>query len=135
MIQDKQLELSAAQAITASAASTNQIDTGPKQAGSEALGDVELVFTIDETFAAVGAATLQIGIRSSASADMSSPTVHESSPVIALADLQVGDELQFFPRLPRFAGRYVDAYYTVTTGPFTAGKLTARGTAARQVMR
>jgi hypothetical protein len=137
MIQDKQLELSAAQAITVSAASTNQIDTGPSGPLGSGVGklgiseDVSLVPTIGAAFDAVGAATLTISIRSSPNADMSSPTTHFTSAAFTKAQLAAGLRLPAI-QIPYEAGRYVDAYYTVATGPFTAGTLTLRGTAGVQ---
>jgi len=135
MIQDKQLEFSASQAITGSAASQNQIDTGGTVRGGYGMGDVEIVLTADQTFTAAGAATLTVQLRSSPNANMSGPTVHYQSPPIALADLAVGRQIPFLARFQRNGHRYVDLNYIVTTGPFTAGQLTARGTAARQLDR
>ncbi len=136
MIADKQLQLSNAQAVTASAASTNQIDLGPVNVAGFSTGRqvVPLMATIDTTFTAGGAATLSIGVRSSANANMSSPTVHSTSPAIPVASLSAGADLKKLGVLldiPENSGRYVDVYYTVATGPMTAGAITVTGVAAR----
>jgi len=133
MIQDKQLEFSNAQAITATAASTNVIDLGPKHGRGMAGPGPAIEFTVGTTFAAAGAGTLTIQIRTSDSADMSGATVIASSQALALADLVAGKDVPYYPHIPVNAKRYVDLNYVVGTGPFTAGTLTARGTAALQI--
>lgn len=134
MIQDKQLEFSNAQAITASAASSNQIDLGPVNGrGMAGGGHLPIEFTVNTTFTAGGAATLTIQIRTSANADMSSSTVVAQSGPLALANLVAGKDVPYYPTLPRNVKRYVDVYYLVATGPMTAGAITARGTAALQI--
>ena len=128
MLLDKQLELSNAQAITASASSTNVVDLGPKTgAGKNSLGTdgLNLHLQVDEAFTAAGAATMSITIRSSDSENMSSPTLHTVTDAIPKASLGLGAKIDAIP-VPRGVKRYVDAYYTVATGPMTAGKITAR---------
>lgn len=134
MIQDAQGELSNQQAITATAKSTNTIDLGPNSYAKNAHGvaNPELVFTVTETFTAAGAGTLEIQLRDSNSSDMSSPRVLDRSPVFALADLVAGQPLPWTPTIQRNSRRYIDANYVVSTGPMTAGKITARTTAGRQ---
>lgn len=137
MIQDKQLEFSNAQAITASAASTNIVDLGPKQARGASVGTngagVPIHFNVGAGFTATGAGTLTIDIRTSDNADMSSSTTLMSSGPIGKASLGAGMEVPFYPVLPPNTKRYVDIYYTVGTGPMTAGTITARGTAGHQI--
>ena len=136
MILDKQLEFSNAQAITATAPSTNVIDLGPKGPRGSSTGEhghLPIEFTVGTTFTAAGAATLTIQIRTSANADMSGATVIASSQAIALADLAAGKDVPYYPMIPVNAKRYVDLNYVVGTGPFTAGTLTARGTADLQI--
>jgi len=135
MIQDKQLEFSNSQAITATAQSTNVIDLGARGSwgkGSYGERDVDIVFTVDQTFAAAGAATLTPQLRTSANSDMSGAVVVQSGPTLAIADLAAGADFAWKPDLGGAMARYCDINYVVATGPFTAGKLTARGTAARQ---
>lgn len=138
MIIDKQMELSNAQAVTATAASTNQLDLGPNTWAGDSVGvegELPLHFTIDTTFTAGGAATLRAQLRSSAAANMSSPTVHEQSDDIPVASLVAGARFPFRPTIPPNAGRYVDVNYVVTTGPMTAGAISCRGVASRQSNR
>lgn len=137
-IQDKQGEFSNAQAITASAAASQNIDLGPRIGpGLTANGarNTEIGVSIDQSFTAGGAATLSIGVRSSDNADMSSAVTHYQTPAIPVASLVAGAKLDDYLqnlRIPPHCGRYVDLYYTVATGPMTAGKITARVQAGRQ---
>lgn len=136
MILDKQLEFSNAQAITVTVASTNVIDLGPKGPRNSSTGEpghLPIEFTVGTTFTAAGAATLTIQLRTSDASDMSNPVVVASSQEIAKADLVAGKDVQFYPTLPPNMKRYVDLYYVVATGPFTAGTISARGTAENQI--
>lgn len=133
MIQDKQLEFSNAQAITATATSTNVIDLGAKHGRGHSGPGPKIEFTVGTTFAAAGAAGLTIQIRTSDSSDMSGATVIASSQRLALADLEAGKGVPYYPHIPVNAKRYVDLNYVVDTGPMTAGTLTARGTAELQI--
>lgn len=134
MILDKQTELSNAQAITASAASSNQLDLGPNGpfGSSGGVGPEPLVFNIDTTFTAAGAATLTVQLRSSNNANMSSPTIHSVSDAIPVASLVAGSKFPFKPNIPQDAKRYLDVNYVVATGPFTAGAISCRGATQRQ---
>jgi hypothetical protein len=137
MIIDKQMELSNAQAVTATAASSNQLDLGPNGPWGSSGSDepLEMFLNVDTTFTAAGAATLTIQLRSSPNANMSSPTVHLQSDAIPVASLVAGSRVPFWPRLPQNVGRYVDVNYVVATGPFTAGNISCRGTMDRQLNR
>lgn len=133
MILDKQTELSNAQAITASAVSTNQLDLGPNQYAGNSWGAhppiLPLVFTIDADFAAAGAATLQIQLRSSNSPDMSNPKLHVMTPAIPVASLKKGAKMADLGgalSVPIGVLRYLDVSYIVGTGPFTAGNISCR---------
>lgn len=136
MILDKQLEFSNAQAITATAPSTNVIDLGPKGPRGSSTGvggHLPIEFTVGTTFTAAGAATLTIQIRTSDAADMSGATVVASSQALALTDLVAGKDVPYYPTLPANMKRYVDLNYVVTTGPMTAGTISARGAAHLQI--
>lgn len=141
MIQDKQLEFSNAQNLAQAAgsyASTNSVDLGargPWGVGSYGEEEVDIVFTVNQTFTSGGAGTLQISIRTSPNSDMSSPIVVQSSRVYALADLAAGTVLDFQPELGLTNNRYIDVLYTIGGAAMTAGQITARGTAARQMNR
>lgn len=131
MILDKQGELSNAQLITATAASTNQIDQGPPAytGNSRGTNAGSIFFSIDADFAAAGAATLQAVLRSSASPDMSNPKIHLLTPAVPVASLKRGASLRSAGlQLPITEDtlRYIDVQYVVSTGPFTAGAISAR---------
>jgi len=136
MILDKQNELSNAQVVTASAASVNQVDLGPPAytGNSSGANFGNVFFNVETDFAAAGAATLQFGLRSSPNADMSSPVVHLLTPAVPVASLKRGSSLRaagvVLP-IPENVSRYVDVFYTVATGPFTAGAISARVTLAQ----
>ena len=87
MITDALLQLSSAQAVTASAVSTNTIDLGSAQDKSPG-GEMFAVFTIDESFAT--ATSVQFQIITSAAANLGSPTVLAETPAIAIASLTAG---------------------------------------------
>lgn len=141
MIQDKQMEFSSSQNLAQAAGtypSTNTVDLGargPWGKGSYGEEEVDIVFTVDQAFTSGGAGTLQISIRTSPNSDMSSPVVVQSSRVYALADLGAGAILDFQPELGLTNDRYIDVLYTIGGATMTAGKITARGTAARQMNR
>lgn len=136
MFLDKQNQFSAAQAVTVTASSTNVIDLGPKSAAGNAVGangGEEILFNIDTAFTAAGAATLTISVRSSDSSNMSSPTIHTVSDALPVASLTAASRVAFLPKIPANAKRYVDINYTVATGPFTAGAITATVVETREM--
>ncbi|MCR1002042.1 MAG: hypothetical protein NQ081_05375 [Enterobacter cloacae] len=127
---DKQLEFSDSQAVTATAISTNVVDlntafnynTGVDIGTGE---DVYLVLQVDAAATAAGAATVQITLESSASAGLTSSTVHFTSANYALTDLTAGKTL-LSVKLPSGTYlRYLGVRYTVGTGPLTAGSFSA----------
>lgn len=135
MIFDAQNMFSEAQAVTATAKSTNTVDLGPNNRAGNSNGakDIEIFAHIPTSFTDTGNdATLTIQVRSSANSDMSSPVVHAISDAIPFASLAAGTEIRFKPRIPLDAGRYVDLNYVVASGPFTGGTITAGVVAERQ---
>lgn len=130
MITDALLQLSTAQAVTASAVSTNTIDLGTKRDLGQG-EDLYALFGVDEAATASGAATVTFQIISSASADLSSPTVLSSTDAIAKTDLTLGRKpivlcLNSAVLLAQPIGqRYLGVQYVVATGPLTAGKFTS----------
>lgn len=123
MIKDAELEFSVAQAITASAASTNVIDQG---AACNPGKPMKIVALVDTTFDSAGeAATLQIGVQSSVDEAFTSPINHGFSPVIAEASLIADKRVALLDMPAHGLKRYVRLYYTVGTENFTAGKLDA----------
>lgn len=127
MITDSQLTLSSSQAVTASAVSGNTIDlVSIRDAGAgeefNAYVNVEIAAT------AAGAATVNFQIISSASANLSSPTILGQTDAIPKASLTVGAQIIIpVPRsfINQLGQRYLGLQYTVSTGPLTAGTFSA----------
>lgn len=132
MILDNSLVLSAAQAVTSTAYSTNVIDMGPLApfGYSGASRNIPILLDVETTFTAAGAATMTIGVLSGTSATAGSGTVvtHCVSPAIPVASLTAGADINdlFRPSIPVDCGRYVYLQYTIATGPMTAGTITAK---------
>lgn len=127
---DALLQLSSAQAVTASAVSTNTIDLGEdRDIGSGR--DLYAVVNVDETVTAAGAATVTVQVIASASSDLSNPTVLSQSGPIPKADLVAGRKPIVVPIAPGaltslpIGQRYLGVNYEVATGPLTAGKFSA----------
>ena len=119
MIIDKQLELSSEQAVTASAGSENVIYKGAGDMGMEE--SLHVVVTVKEAAAAAGAATVQFGIQHDDDEAFGSAEDVYTSEAIGKADLIVGKQI-IFPLPLGLSKDYVRAYFTVATGPLTAGK-------------
>lgn len=110
-------------AVTTSAASTNIIDL--HNVADRSGNPPPLVGAVDEAFAASGDGTLAIEFQESVDAAFTSPIVVVSTGAIAKTALGAGvDLIDLLPEMPRFTKRWVRLYFTVATGPFTAGKLT-----------
>lgn len=130
MLTDAFLQLSTAQAVTASAVSTNTIDLG--MARDVAPGTaLYAVFQVDQTVTAAGAGTVNFQVITSAAAALTSPTVIGASGDIGKAELTAGRRLIAVPLGPSVLAaapngqRYLGANYVVGTGPLTAGAFTA----------
>ena len=136
MIFDQQTLLSDAQAITATAVSTNVIDLGPIKAGIvRDIGkgkQIPLLAQVIEQFTAAGAGTLTISLQTDDNEAFASPKTVWTSAALALATLKPG-----FVAIPEYIprgtdDRYICFNYAVATGPMTAGKITAGVTMGNQ---
>lgn len=130
MILDANLEFSDAQAVTATAISSNVADLGP--VNDNVLRDIGtgedtyLVFSVDTTFTAAGAATLTAALVSDSTANLAtSPTTH-ATPLSAVPVASLVAGYKAAVKLPPGDyEQYLGIQYTVATGPFTAGKINA----------
>jgi hypothetical protein len=120
MIFDNENLFCEGQAITATAASTNVIDMG--QANTGRGEPVELLIQAIEDFAATGDATLTVALQD---CDTEGGTYADlqSTGAIAKADLTAGYRVQL--KVPTIHKRYLKLNFTVATGPFTTGRVTA----------
>jgi hypothetical protein len=134
MILDAFNQFSDAQAVTATAISTNVIDLAPLGNGVGtntvrdigAGEDIYLVVLTKETATAAGAATLNVTLESDDNAGLTSPTVHFSTGPLALAAFGPAGAQVAAVKLPNGNyERYLGVRYTVGTGPLTAGKFDA----------
>jgi hypothetical protein len=134
MLLSKQSLLSDQQAITASAASTNIMDlgaTGTPIRGNQLVRDigagtpVGFLAQVTEAFTAAGAGTLTVSLEVDDNSGFSSATTVWTSGAIPKATLVAGYRLpiEYLPK--GINERYFRLYYTVATGPMTAGKITA----------
>ena len=130
MFLDAQNLVSSAQAVTASAVSTNTIDLS--QARDVGVGEeLKFAITVDVAATAVGAATVTFQVISSASAALTSPTVLAQTDAIGKAELTLGRKpielsiLRATLLAQPIGQRYLGLQYTVATGPLTAGSFTA----------
>lgn len=122
MIIDKLLQVSNEQAVTASAASTDVIDYGQANPDSGLNDNVTMAITVDEAATASGSATVTFSVQDSA--DNSTFTDVYATAAIGKATLTAGKQI-LIP-MPYQHRRYVRVYYTVATGPLTAGKFSAQ---------
>jgi hypothetical protein len=122
---DRSLQVSAGQAITVTAPSTDVIDAGATKATSigRDIGSGEpLYLEVSVATTMTGAGTLTIALQDSA--DNSSFADVLALPAIAVAALTAGKT--YYLPLPAGMRRYIRANYTITSGPFTGGTLNAQ---------
>lgn len=128
MLLDNTLVFSEAQAVTASAASTNIVD---QKAAGDAYGALWVVAkVVDADFATL--TSLTVGVQTDSASNFSSAVTLASSGAIAAAALTEGEFICCF-RLPADCKRYIRLYYTVGGSNATAGKVTAFLTAAAPI--
>lgn len=126
-ILDLQTRLSEAQAVTASAYSDDVYDKG--KAGMLGKDMFLQVNTKGVDFDAAGAATLAVELRTSAALssgdlDGNAVVLWKSRP-FSIAEL-VKNQVILRQKLGWELKQYVQVFYTVATGPFTAGSLDAQ---------
>ena len=123
MITDKLLRVSTDQAVTTTAVSTDTVDLSVARDIGEG-ENLYMNFAVTEAFA--GGTSTKFEVISSASADLSSPTVIGSSDAIVTAGLTIGKNVavRVNPQIASTGQRYFGARYTVV-GTNTAGKVTA----------
>ena len=125
MILDKELMMSEAQVVTATAASTNVIDLGARLGLDPGLSDdLWLQIRVDTRATASGSATVTFELQTDDDEAFGSATTLWTSTAIGKATLVAGYNVVRM-RLPLGVERYVRVYYTVATGPLTAGKFDA----------
>lgn len=141
MILDDTLVLSDAQAITATARSTNIIDMG---AAGTAYGhaaalardvgkatNIPILVTVVEAFNNATSVTVQLEVDDDPA--FGSPTIVAVGPAIPLASLTLGSQINFPAQLPVGVNeRFLGLRYTVAGVAPTVGKITAAIVAGRQ---
>lgn len=120
MLLDQQALFSAAQAITATAASTNVIDTGSnKDVGK--YGDIPLLIQVVEGFNNLTSLTVTVQTDDNSAFSSAADVL---SMTISLASLVLGYKSPVIT-LPMKMERYIRLNYTVTGTAPTTGKVTA----------
>ena len=126
MMTDALLQLSSAQAVTATAVSTNTIDLRTARDIGQGT-NLYALFTVDTTATAAGAATVNFQIITSANANLSSANIISQTDAIAKTELTAARKpivlcipSSILNSLP-IGQRYLGVQYTVGTGPLTAG--------------
>lgn len=120
MYMDYYTLLGDAQAVTATAATTNYYNYGA--ATDVAPGTrLKLLFTVEEAFDNL--TSLALALQTDDNTGFSSATTLASRTVL-LAGLTVGTKVEFM--LPEGCEQYIRGYYTVTGSTPTAGKVTAQ---------
>lgn len=127
MITDQLLKVSAAQAVTASAVSTDKVDLSVARDIGEGEG-LYMNFSVDTTATAAGAATVEFQVVVADDAALTTNvTVVGTSGAIPKASLVAGynTAVRINPQIASLGRRYFGANYVVATGPLTAGAFTA----------
>ena len=123
MYMDRQNMFGQDQAVTASAASTDYIDLGAaRDIGNGERLEILVLCTQDAT--AAGAATVTVALQSDDNSSFSSPVNLVLSDAIPKASLVTGTQV-LRVAVPYGTERYLRLFYTVGTGPLTAGKFTS----------
>lgn len=125
MIIDKQMMVSNAQALTASAASTDYINLGGK--GDEYGNELYLVVRVKEQLvAAAGAATLTVEVQVADDSSFSTNLTTIATPVNALAKASLtANKIIAVAKMPKPKRKYMRLYYTAGTNNFSGGTIDA----------
>src|SRR5438067_496334 len=92
-ITDANLTLSASQAVTATAFSTNTIDLGANPRDIGVGEELNIYVNVEVAATAAGAATVNFQIVTSAAANLSTPTIIGQTDAIPKANLVVGAQI------------------------------------------
>lgn len=122
MIIDHELEMSRAQVVTGTAASSDTIDLS--KCGNAENEPLELVIQVDEAATAAGDATVTFALQTDDDVAFGTACTLWTSPAIGKAALTLNSVVHM-GKLPRGAKRYLRMYYTVATGPLLKGKFSA----------
>lgn len=123
MIMDAENRFSNAQAVTATAVSTNVIDLGVGDKGVTEQ-PLRLRVSVDETASSAGASTLIITLETDDAVGFGSAVVVYTSASIAKASIVAGAVLVDIA-IPHGMKRYARLNYTIGTANLTAGKFTS----------
>ena len=119
---DKTLQVSNEQAVTVAAASTDVIDFGQANPDVGMTDQCSMVITTDEAATASGAATVTFSVQDSAD----NSTFADVAVTAAIGKATMVAGYQHVIPMPTKLRRYCRVYYTVATGPLTAGKFSAQ---------
>jgi hypothetical protein len=111
------------QAVTTSAATTDHIDLGQARDIGNG-GALEILVLCTEDVTAAGAATVTVALQSDDNPSFSSPANLVLNDAIPKASLTAGTQV-LRVAVPYGTERYLRLFYTVNTGPLTAGKFTS----------
>ena len=135
MYLDKENEFSDAQALTATAASTNYIDVGHTGNWGPGVEEIEVIVQVDVALTSGAGSTLVAALQTDDNTSFSSAASLATTGTIAKASLVAGYQVAHW-RIPvSGAERYIRIYYTVGTADFTAGSISAFVVAGGQTNR
>lgn len=121
-VMDADITLTESQTVTVSAATTDYWD---KQAAGDANPNLYMVITVNETVTAAGAATVSFVLQEDTASNFASAVDVLTSEAYGKAVLTAGRDPIIIPMpVGRPMARYIRGYFTIGTGPLTAGKFT-----------
>lgn len=122
MFIDKALQVSNEQYVTVSAASTDTIDFGQANPNVGLDDRSNMVITVDKSVIAAGAATVTFSVQDSAD----NVTFDDVAVTAAIGKASLTAGQQVVIPMPTKLRRYCRVYYTIGTGPLTAGRFSAQ---------